>query len=288
MELPEYEVIRRDLEREAGGKKIASIAVHRPKLLVETTEKELIAGTEGIKVSNVERLGPYLVFRLAGGQAMTIRLGAGSWLRKDIPEKAKSKSRKTDSSPPRPEPDSDLVISFTQGKPIRLNDPEKTCEVRLLAQEDLTTLPDATALGMDVVATPVSWVSFGDALLRRSGKLKSILMDQTFLVGIGPIYSDEILFTSGLRFDRNPASLSAQEVRRLYRAVVETMHDAIKYGGTAVDDPPFEDLSGKTGGYGEYLAVYRKDGLMSPRARGPVVKRRYGHGWTFYCEQTQV
>ncbi|MBK6437011.1 MAG: hypothetical protein IPF88_00025 [Candidatus Microthrix sp.] len=128
MELPEYEVIRRDLEREAGGKKIASIAVHRPKLLVETTEKELTEGTEGIKVSNVERLGPYLVFRLAGGQAMTIRLGAGSWLRKDIPEKAKSKSRKTDSSPPRPEPESDLVISFTQGKPIRLNDPEKTCE----------------------------------------------------------------------------------------------------------------------------------------------------------------
>ena len=54
MELPEYEVIRRDLEREAGGKKIASIAVHRPKLLVETTEKELTEGTEGIKVSNVE------------------------------------------------------------------------------------------------------------------------------------------------------------------------------------------------------------------------------------------
>jgi formamidopyrimidine-DNA glycosylase len=176
-----------------GGKKIASIAVHRPKLLVETTEKELIAGTEGVKVSNVERLGPYLVFRLAGGQAMTIRLGAGSWLRKDIPEKAKSKSRKTDSSPPRPEPESDLVISFTQGKPIRLNDPEKTCEVRLLAQEDLTTLPDA-AWGMDV-GDPVSWVSFGDALLRRSGKLKSILMDQTFLVGSDDL-SDEILFTS--------------------------------------------------------------------------------------------
>ncbi|MBK7322814.1 MAG: hypothetical protein IPI82_10315 [Candidatus Microthrix sp.] len=288
MELPEYEVIRRDLEREAGGKKIVSIEVHKKKLLVDTTVAALTEGTDGVKVSNVERLGPYLVFRLATGNAMVIRLGNGAWVRKNIPEKAKSKSRKTDSSPPRPEPEPDMVISFSQGKPIRLNDPENTSEVRLLAQDDLLGLPDAGNLGMDVVATPVSWVAFGDALLRRSGKLKSIMMDQSFLVGIGPIYSDEILYTAGLRFDRNPASLSAQEVRRLYRAVVETMHDAIKYGGTAVDDPPFEDLSGKTGGYGEYLAVYRKDGLMSPRARGPVVKRRYGHGWTYYCEQTQV
>lgn len=288
MELPEYEVIRRDLEREAGGKKITSIDLHKADLLIETTTEELAEQAEGVKVSNVERLGPYLVFRLATGKALVIRLGAGAWVRKNIPEKAKSKARKTDTSPPRPEPDPDLVISFSQGKPIRLNDPEDTSEVRIVAQDALEELPDATDLGMDVVASPVSWVAFGDALLRQTGKLKSILMDQSFLVGIGPIYSDEILFAAGLRFDRNPASLSAQEIRRLYRAVVETMHDSIKYGGTAVDDPPFEDLSGKTGGYGEYLAVYRKDGQMSPRARGPVTKRRYGHGWTYYCEQTQV
>lgn len=288
MELPEYEVIRRDLEREAGGKKISGVEIKRAKLLVDTSKSRLAEATTGIKVSNVERLGPYFVFRMANGTAMTLRLGAGAWLRKNIPEKAKSKSRKTDSGPPREEPDPDMVISFSQGKPIRLNDPEKTSEVRVVEQDDLRSLPDAGDLGMDVVATPVSWVNFGEHLLARDGKLKSILMDQSFLVGIGPIYSDEILFSSGLRFDRTPQSMSAQEIRRLYRAVVETMHDAIKYGGTAVDDPPFEDLSGKTGGYGEFLSVYRREGQMSPRAKGQVTKRRYGHGWTYYCEQTQV
>jgi N-acetylmuramic acid 6-phosphate etherase len=59
-------------------------------------------------------------------------------------------------------------------------------------------------------------------------------MDPTFLVGIGPMYSDEILFHSGLRYDRVPSALTTQEIRRLYRAVVETVHEAIKYGGTTL------------------------------------------------------
>ena len=76
-------------------------------------------------------------------------------------------------------------------------------------------------LGFDLIAEPVSWTAFGERLLRRNGKLKSILMDPTFLVGIGPMYSDEILFEAGLRYDRDPKSLSTQEIRRLYRSTVE-------------------------------------------------------------------
>jgi formamidopyrimidine-DNA glycosylase len=125
-------------------------------------------------------------------------------------------------------------------------------------------------------------------ILRRDGKLKSVLMDPTFLVGIGPIYSDEILFHSGLRYDRNPSSLSAQEIRRLYRAVVETVHEAVKYGGTSLGADGWVGLSGEPGEYQQYITVYKRDGEMSPRARGPIVKTRFGSGYTYYCEQTQV
>jgi len=113
-------------------------------------------------------------------------------------------------------------------------------------------------------------------------------MDPTFLVGIGPMYSDEILFHAGLRFDRSAATLSAQEIRRLYRAVVETVHEALKYGGTTLGPDGWVQLSGKPGDYTEYLTVYKRDGEMSPRARGPIVKARFGSGYTYYCEQTQV
>ena len=143
-------------------------------------------------------------------------------------------------------------------------------------------------LGFDLVDEPVSWTAFGERLLRRNGKLKTILMDPTFVVGIGPMYSDEILFEAGLRSDRAPQSLSTQEIRRLYRAMVEKIHDAVKYGGTSLGDDGFVDIHGKPGDYQSEINVYKRDGEMSPRARGPVVKTRFGTGYTYYCEQTQM
>ena len=155
--------------------------------------------------------------------------------------------------------------------------------------EELEALhPELAGLGLDPVEEPISWTTFGEMILRRDGKLKSVLMDPTFLVGIGPIYSDEILFHSGLRYDRNPSSLSAQEIRRLYRAVVETVHEAVKYGGTSLGPDGWVGLSGEPGEYQQYITVYKRDGEMSPRARGPIVKARFGNGYTYYCEQTQV
>ena len=158
-----------------------------------------------------------------------------------------------------------------------------------VATDELETLhPELADLGLDAVDEPISWTTFGERLMRRDGKLKAILMDPTFLVGIGPMYSDEILFHAGLRYDRMTSTLSAQEIRRLYRALVETVHEAVKYNGTTLGADGWVGLSGKPGDYQQYLTVYKRDGEMSPRARGPIVKARYGSGYTYFCEQTQV
>ena len=77
-------------------------------------------------------------------------------------------------------------------------------------------------LGLDPLETAMSWEHFGQLISQRHAKLKPLLMDQKFLAGIGNIYSDEILWGAGLRWDRMSHSLSSQEVRRLYRAMVET------------------------------------------------------------------
>ena len=69
----------------------------------------------------------------------------------------------------------------------------------------------------------------GRMLLQRSDKLKALLTDDTFVVGVGDIYADEILFEAGLRYDRVCNTLSTQEIRRLHRSLVGTMHDAVKY-----------------------------------------------------------
>jgi formamidopyrimidine-DNA glycosylase len=148
--------------------------------------------------------------------------------------------------------------------------------------------PEWAELGTDTVDEPISWTAFGRALLDRPERLKLLLMDPTFLVGLGRVYSDEILFHAGLRYNRTSDSLSTQEIRRLYRAVVEVVHDAVKYRGTTLEENGYADLFGEPGAYQDHLTVYGKAGEMSARARGEIVRSKIGGQWTYYCEQTQV
>ena len=102
------------------------------------------------------------------------------------------------------------------------------------------------------------------------------------------MYADEILFNAGLRYDRLSNSLTTQEIRRLYRALVETLHDAVKYRGSTVEDSPYVDAFGEAGSYQEHHAVFQKDGELSPRNRKPISKVKFGGEWTYYCEESQV
>ena len=275
-ELPELELLRRDLDREIGERKIKSAEVPVAGVVKKTTKKALITALEGVKLSGVSRRGMLLLLGVEGTHLLVLSLGEQSRLTRNQPKD----DLVTGTA---------LILNFTQGGQLRLVDPKKQAAVEYVAAEELEQLhPELATLGLDSVAEPISWTTFGETILRRDGKLKSVLMDPTFLVGIGPIYSDEILFHSGLRYDRAPSSLSAQEIRRLYRAVVETVHEAVKYGGTSLGPDGWVGLSGEPGEYQQYITVYKRDGEMSPRARGPIVKARFGNGYTYFCEQTQV
>ena len=120
-------------------------------------------------------------------------------------------------------------------------------------EELLEQEPILTELGLDPVVEPISWTTFGHLLLSRNQSIKALLIDPTAVVGIGPVYSDEILWQAGLRHDRASNELTSQEMRRLYRAVVETLHDGAKHRGTTLADGEYHDLAGKPGGYQDLL-----------------------------------
>lgn len=273
-ELPELEVLRGNLDKELNGKKVKSVEVAVPATVKRNGNKRHFAtAIEGAKLGGTTRLGTLLLTELDSGSVLVFDLAErGGLLRAQAKDAAK--------------PATLLTITFTQHGQLRVFDPAKKTEVYVASRDEVEA--SVGELGFDLVAEPVSWTAFGERLIRRQGKLKAILMDPTFLVGVGPMYSDEVLFEAGLRYDRDPKTLSTQEIRRLYRAMVEKVHDALKYNGSTVGEDGFVDLFGKPGGYQGEIAVYRRDGEMSPRARGPIVKTRFGQGYTYYCAQTQV
>jgi formamidopyrimidine-DNA glycosylase len=125
-------------------------------------------------------------------------------------------------------------------------------------------------------------------LAEKKMRLKALLMDQKFIARIGNIYSDEILFQAGLRWDRMSDSLSQQEIRRLYRAIVETLQDAVKHRGSSLSDEQYRDLFGQLGEYQHHHQVYDREGEACFRCRRPLVRARFSNRSTFYCEACQV
>jgi formamidopyrimidine-DNA glycosylase len=276
-ELPELETVRRELEKEAVGKRFKAPEVTGAKVTRHNGNKKVFQGRlEGAKVKSVDRKGRHLVGNLDNGELLVLELGDAGRLEKVAPKSVAPKG-------------TSVVFAFTQGGQIRLVDPSGTSQAFVVAGDSLAEEVPAIAVGgLDPVADAVSWTSFARVILARSVKLKALLMDPEVVAAIGPIYSDEILWEAGLRHDRISSELSSQEIRRLFRALVETLHEAVKHRGTTVDDFPFVDLYGKPGDYQGELKVYGREGEPCRRCRAPIAKARYANRPLYYCEACQV
>jgi formamidopyrimidine-DNA glycosylase len=277
-ELPEVEVLRRDLDKEVVGRKIKSVEVTGTRSVRRhKNKKEFIALLEGRKITSVQRRGKYLIMRLDGPEALVVHLGmSGQLLRaKTAREKAPKHTH--------------VVITFTQGGLLRFVDPRTFGEMFVTKYDDIDEQVEELAhLGIDPLETAMSWDLFGRMLAERKTRLKNLLMDQKFMAGIGNVYSDEILFNAGLRWDRMSDSLSQQEVRRLYRAISETLQEAVKYRGSSLADEQYVDLFGKPGEFQQYHQVYDKEGQSCQRCRRPIHRARFSNRSTFFCEACQV
>lgn len=276
-ELPELETMRRGLEKESVGKRFKAPDVATTKVLRSGTTKKAFQGRlEGAKVKSVDRKGRHLVANLDSGDVLVLDLGSAGHLEKATPKSTAPK-------------ETVIALNFTQGSPIRVIDPAGDVEATVVAAEDLATeVPETAAGGLDPVADAVSWTAFARLILARSMRLKTMLMDPEVVAGIGPIYSDEILYEAGLRHDRISNELSSQEIRRLFRALVETLHEAVKHRGTSLEDAPFVDIYGKPGEYQEQLRVYGREGEPCRRCRAPIVKLRFSNKPVYLCEACQV
>jgi formamidopyrimidine-DNA glycosylase len=259
------------------GKRVKTVEVSGMRSIRRhPNRKHFISRVEGSKITGVQRKGKFLLIRLDTGDILVVHLGMSGQLLRSGPKDVLAKH-------------THVVFTFTQHGQLRYVDPRTFGEMFVTAPDSLEDeVPELADLGFDPIEEPVAWTEFGERLMARKTKLKTLLMDQKFVAGLGNIYSDEILFASGLRYDRTSDSLSTQEVRRLYRAVVETLHDAIKHRGSSLADEQYRDLFGEIGEFQLQHKVYGREGEACRRCRNPIARAKFGGRSTFYCEQCQV
>ena len=278
-ELPEVETIRRDLQGEVVNRKIKSVEVRNGRTVSRhASAKAFRAQLEGRSIASINRSGTYLLLVLDDGATLVIHLGVTGQLHK-VKNVKEVKA-----------PHTHAVITFTQGGQLRFVDPKTFGELFVSAAPDEggQPLPELVHLGFDPLEDIMSWEKFWVLLSSHKSTLKALLLNQDFVAGIGTMYADEILFAAGLRYDRQSNSLSSQEVRRLYRSMVETLAEAVKRRGSSTASDENRDLFGGVGDYQDQHQAFDREGLACRRCRSVIVKVKSGGRSTFFCEHCQV
>lgn len=276
--LPEAEIVRRELDRDIVGRKIKDVDISVAKIVKRSGNRTTVTNAlVGAKLKSLERLGTHFLIELDNDLTLVLALSPTTSVRRTA-------------NKDEVEADTVVTIAFTQQGQLRLIDPKNELEVFYVPTEEpiLEAVPELADMGMDPLAKPMAWTDFGRRVLSYDMKLKSLLTDNSIIVGLGDIYSDEILFEASLRYDRRSGSMNTQEVRRFFRSVVTVLNDAVKYRGTSIESAPFVDPAGNPGNFQDHLQVYGKHGGLSPRSRQPLVRAKYAGRWTYYCDQSQV
>ncbi len=284
-ELPEVETLRRDLDREVTGRCVAAVTVWGSRTVRRQAPASLGPKMVGRRVSRVGRRGKYLAFELdagGGAEAGTAQVGV---LVVHLGMSGQLVLASEASEPVRVH--THLRIGFVDGSELRFVDPRTFGEcwvsTRLFAGE----IPELAHLGFEPLVQPAAARLLEDGLRRTRRQLKPLLMDQRFVVGIGNIYSDEMLHLAGLAWDRPAASLLPEEVERLNWAMMDTLTRAIELRGSSLADAQYRDLAGAVGAFQAEHRVYARTGQPCFTCGTPIVRVAVGGRGAHFCPHCQ-
>jgi formamidopyrimidine-DNA glycosylase len=263
-ELPEVETIKRDLEKSILGKKITEVCVHHPTVIREPAADGFKKGLQGASIKNVLRKAKVLILELSNGKSLVIHLKMTGQL--VYPGNGRQAR---------------VVFRFSDGTTLDFNDQRLFAELRLL--DDWCTLKFIRELGPEPFDLTLK--QFIAMLSKKRTKIKPLLMDQTFISGIGNLYAAEVLFRARIHPERSAASLSDKEKALLLKEIKQTLLEAIRHKGSSIDD--YVRLTGERGDYVRYHKVYGKEGKLCPVCKGTIERMVLGGRGTFFCPRCQ-
>lgn len=273
-ELPEVETVRRSLRRAVGARIERLETSGKPLRLNRPVPRARLArALIGRRIEGLRRLGKYLLVDTDGPRSLLVHLGmSGSF-------------RLHKERDPR-EPHTHVVLGLDRGRELRFVDPRRFGQVDLVERGREREHPSLAVVGPDPLAERVD----GDYLYARSRgratSLKSFLLDQKNLAGVGNIYAAEALWRARLRPTLRASRLSRAQAAELARAVRGVFDFALRHGGTSLRD--FVDGSGQAGENAEYLVVYGRDGEPCQRCRTPIRRTIIQGRATYFCPTCQV
>lgn len=269
-ELPEVETVRRSVELKMKDKKILSVTVNNSDVLDGFTPESFVALLEGNSVVKMERRGKYLIFCFKSGEKMILHLRmTGQLICFDDDFIADKHCH--------------VVVRFEQGG-FYYRDVRRFGRFCLIGSGGKTEAGMAQ-LGYEPMDRNFTVNYVRDGVQGRRCSVKSRILDQHFIAGIGNIYADEILFAARIHPERMCCDLTNCQIRRLKKASETVLSEAIEHRGTTFSD--FRDGYGEIGGHQEHLSVFHRAGEPCPVCGTTIEKIKCGGRTTSFCPKCQ-
>jgi formamidopyrimidine-DNA glycosylase len=288
-ELPEVEVTRRSVAPNLVGRRIERVKTTGPSYFFITPPTRLTRGLVGRTVVDLARHGKYLIATLDDGFRVLLHLGmtgqlfvAGARSVRLLSAERRSTLAAHEAPAFRPDEHTHLRLGFDDGGPeLYFRDVRKFGKCALLSPGARDARLDK--LGVD--ALEATAVPLHDAAKRRSTPIKSLLLDQSVIAGVGNIYADEALFRSKIRPTRRADRVTLAECTALIRETKRVLLRSIEIGGSSIDD--FVRPDGSDGGYQDERWVYGRDGEPCRRCKSAIVRIVIGQRSSHFCPTCQ-
>lgn len=262
-ELPEVETVRRMLAPVLVGRSLQGFEHDDPARYRD------LEGAVGRELLSLGRRGKYLLFGLEGGYELVVHLGMSGSLRLQ------------------PGAHTRLRLAF-EGMTLFFNDPRRFGKAVLVSAGDYAALPTLARMGPEPLERSFTARVFAARLRRTQRALKTALLSQEPVAGLGNIYSDEALWKARLHPARSANGLSGDEVRRLHRAVRAVLRRAVDLGGSTLGDRVYAHPDGEPGYFQIEHAVYGRAGEACPRCGRAIERFVLAGRSTHFCPRCQT
>ncbi|RJQ25167.1 MAG: bifunctional DNA-formamidopyrimidine glycosylase/DNA-(apurinic or apyrimidinic site) lyase [Peptococcaceae bacterium] len=271
-ELPEVETVKQTLQAKLVGLSFKGVRIFLPKVVQTPAAEQVEEMIAGTKILKIGRRGKYLLIHLDKALTLVTHLRmTGRLLYCAAGEPTEKYTH--------------VIFYLDNGDELRFADMRQFGRLWVVPESSLGELPALKKLGMEPLEDGFTGEFLKKATKRRNTRIKLLLLDQSFIAGLGNIYTDEALYRAGINPERPAKTLTPREANRLYRAIRTVLQEGIKHRGTTISD--FVDGNGRAGNYQELLKVYKKAGRPCPGCGKPIERKKVGGRSSYYCPRCQ-
>lgn len=280
-ELPEVETVKKELAKRIIGQKIVQVKILEKKQFFG--DPELIIGQ---KIVKLWRRAKILAVDINGLTLLIHLKMTGQIIYLSNKKKLISVGHPLPFGPDQlPNKMTRIIIGLDDGSRLFFNDLRKFGWLKVLTKKQVES--ELSSLGPEPLGKDFTLKYFINSLRKTRRTVKTVLLDQAVVAGIGNIYANEALFEAEIDPRRQANSLSDQEIAKLHQAIKRILLEAINYGGTSAADQAYIKPDASPGRYQEKLRVYQRDGQKCYRCGGIIARFKQNGRSTFWCPGCQ-